>query len=36
VLLPSSAETPGALENIVARTRVEDWVWTRDFALPLV
>ncbi len=36
VLLPSSAETPGALENIVARTRVEDWVWTRDFAVPLV
>jgi DNA mismatch repair protein MutS len=36
VLLPTSAETPGALENIVARTRVEDWVWTRDFAVPLV
>ena len=36
VLLPSSAETPGALENIMARTRVEDWVWTRDFAVPLV
>ncbi|HMG85662.1 MAG TPA: DNA mismatch repair protein MutS [Terracidiphilus sp.] len=36
VLLPSSAQTPGALENIVARTRVEDWVWTRDFAVPLV
>jgi DNA mismatch repair protein MutS len=36
VLLPSSAETPGALENIMARTHVEDWVWTRDFAVPLV
>ena len=36
VLLPSSAEMPGAFENLVARTRVEDWVWTRDFAVPLV
>ncbi|MGA8088174.1 MAG: DNA mismatch repair protein MutS [Terracidiphilus sp.] len=36
VLLPSSAEAPAALENIIARTRVEDWVWTRDFAVPLV
>ncbi len=36
VLLPSSAEAPAALENIVARTRVQDWVWTRDFAVPLV
>ena len=26
----------GALERIPARTRVEDWVWTRDFAVPLV
>ena len=25
-----------ALERIPARTRVEDWVWTRDFAVPLV
>jgi DNA mismatch repair protein MutS len=24
------------LEKIPARTRVEDWVWTADFALPLV
>jgi DNA mismatch repair protein MutS len=40
VLLPQSAElTPQlerALEQIPARTRVEDWVWTRDFAVPLV
>ena len=26
----------GALERIAARTRVEDWVWTREFAVPLV
>jgi len=36
VLLPSSAQLPALLERIPARTRVEDWVWTRDFAVPLV
>jgi len=36
VLLPTSAELPTLLERIPARTRVEDWVWTRDFAVPLV
>jgi DNA mismatch repair protein MutS len=36
VLLKTSAELPLALERIPARTRVEDWVWTRDFAVPLV
>ena len=36
VLLPTSAEMPGALEKIAARTRVEDWVFTRDFAVPLI
>jgi DNA mismatch repair protein MutS len=36
VLLPASAELPAQLERIQARTRVEDWVWTRDFAIPLV
>ncbi len=36
VLLPVSAEIPGVLERVPARTRVEDWVWTRDFAIPLV
>jgi len=36
VLLASSAELPQVLERIPARTRVEDWVWTRDFAVPLV
>jgi DNA mismatch repair protein MutS len=40
VLLPTSAELPAqldrGLERIVAHTRVEDWVWTRDFAVPLV
>ena len=27
---------PAQLERIPARTRVEDWVWTREFAVPLV
>jgi DNA mismatch repair protein MutS len=36
VLLPSSASVPAQLERVPARTRVEDWVWTRDFAVPLV
>ncbi len=36
VLLATSAETPSALERIATRTRVEDWVWTHDFAVPLV
>jgi len=36
VLLPASAELPAQLERIPARTRVEDWVWTREFAVPLV
>ncbi len=36
VLIAASAELPAQLERISARTRVEDWVWTRDFAVPLV
>ncbi len=36
VLTPASLELPAQLERIPARTRVEDWVWTRDFAIPLV
>jgi DNA mismatch repair protein MutS len=36
VLLAASAELPPQFERIPARTRVEDWVWTRDFAVPLV
>ena len=36
VLLAASAEVPAQLERIPARTRLEDWVWTRDFAVPLV
>jgi DNA mismatch repair protein MutS len=36
VLLPTTAEPPAGLERLPARTRVEDWVWTRDFAVPLV
>ena len=27
---------PAQLDRIQAKTRVEDWVWTRDFAVPLV
>ncbi|MGA7341106.1 MAG: DNA mismatch repair protein MutS, partial [Terracidiphilus sp.] len=36
VLVASSAELPVELERIPARTRVEDWVWTHEFAVPLV
>ena len=36
LLLAGSAEIPAELERIPARTRVEDWVWTREFAVPLV
>jgi DNA mismatch repair protein MutS len=36
VLVAASAEIPAQLERIPARTRIEDWVWTRDFAVPLV
>jgi DNA mismatch repair protein MutS len=36
VLAAASAELPAQLERIPARTRVEDWVWTREFAVPLV
>jgi DNA mismatch repair protein MutS len=36
VLLPTTAPIPPHLERVPARTRVEDWVWTRDFAIPLV
>jgi DNA mismatch repair protein MutS len=36
VLVATSAEIPAELERIPARTRVEDWVWTQDFAVPLV
>ena len=36
VLLAASAELPQPLERIPARTRIEDWVWTREFAVPLV
>jgi DNA mismatch repair protein MutS len=40
LLLPTSAELPAelerGLERITARTRLEDWVFTRDFAVPLV
>jgi DNA mismatch repair protein MutS len=36
VLMAASAEAPAELERIPARTRVEDWVWTWDYAVPLV
>jgi DNA mismatch repair protein MutS len=36
VLLKNSADLPAALERVPARTRVEDWVWTQEFAVPLV
>jgi DNA mismatch repair protein MutS len=36
VLIAASAELPAQLERIPARTRIEDWVWTREFAVPLV
>ena len=36
VLLEANAEPAPQLERIAARTRVEDWVWTPSFAIPLV
>jgi DNA mismatch repair protein MutS len=36
VLIAASAALPALLERLAARTRLEDWVWTRDFAVPLV
>ena len=36
VLLKASGEIWPGLERVPARTRVEDWVWTREFAVPLV
>lgn len=36
VLFAATAEIPAQLERISARTRVEDWVFTHDFAVPLV
>ncbi len=36
VLLAASAELPAQLDRIAARTRVDDWVWTAEFAIPLV
>ncbi len=36
VLMAASAEAPALLERIPARTRVEDWVWTQEYAVPLV
>src|SRR5665213_3080599 len=36
VVLAHSAEVPPGLERLATKTRIEDWVWTRDFAVPLV
>ena len=36
VLFATSVELPAQLDRIQTKTRVEDWVWTRDFAVPLV
>ncbi|MGA3011752.1 MAG: hypothetical protein ABSD72_15955 [Terracidiphilus sp.] len=36
VLISTSVELPAQLNRIPARTRVEDWAWTREFAIPLV
>jgi DNA mismatch repair protein MutS len=36
VLLKNGAEMWPELERVPACSRVEDWVWTRDFAVPLV
>ena len=36
LLLASSAQVAPALERITTRTRIEDWVWLREFAVPLV
>jgi len=36
VLLPAAAAIPPQFERIPARTPIEDWVWTHDFAIPLV
>jgi DNA mismatch repair protein MutS len=36
LLTATSAAIPAQLERIPARTKVDDWVWSRDFAVPLV
>ena len=36
VLIAARAELPSQLDRVAACTRVDDWVWTRDFAVPLV
>ena len=36
VLLPASLELPEPLATIQACSRVDDWVWSHDFAIPLL
>ena len=36
VILATGGSLPAGLERIAARTRIDDWVWTHDFAVPVV
>ena len=36
VLIRAAAKPPASFAQIPACTRVDDWVWTREFAVPLV
>jgi DNA mismatch repair protein MutS len=36
VLIAAGADPPPQLERVPACTRVEDWVWSRDYAIPLL
>jgi len=36
VLFATGAQIPPSLDRIATCTRVDDWVWTREFAVPLV
>ena len=36
LLLPASAQISTQLERIPTRTRLDDWIWTHDFARPLI
>jgi len=36
LIAANSAQLPAQLDRVAARTRVEDWVWTADYAIPLL
>jgi DNA mismatch repair protein MutS len=36
LLAPASSQLPPQLERLQTRTHIEDWVWSRDYAIPLV